>query len=155
MMIYSCGFGPTAETVAVDFVELTPATNRTCAVLRATIGQTTEVGDAQEEFIGITWIRGNTTSGSGGVAAAAGRAQNPNYAASGFTYEALNTTQASSGTAVTVRQDVWSIRGGYDKVYLPEERPEVSAANTLMCLRLGAAPADSITMAGEVIVAEF
>lgn len=154
MRIYDCSFGPTAETVAVDLVELTPADDKPLVVLRSTLAQTTELGDAQEEFIGIAWIRGNTSTGSGGVAAANGNSRNPSDATSGFTYEALNTTQATGGTTKTLAQTAWSVRGGLDYVFLPEERPEVTQANTLMCWRLGAAPTDSITMAGNVCVGE-
>lgn len=154
MRIYECPFGPTAETVAVDIVELTPADDKPILVLRCTLEQTTEVGDAQEEFIGVSWVRGNTTSGSGGVAAAAPNTRNPSDAAAGFTFEALNTTQATVGTTKTLGQRAWSVRGGLDYVLLPEERIEATQGNTLMCWRLGSAPADSITMTGNVVVGE-
>lgn len=154
MRIYKCPFGYTAETVAVDVVELTPADDKPIVIFRLVMGQTTEVGDAQDEFIGTSIVRGNTTSGSGGVAAANGNITNPSDATSGFTYEALNTTQATSGTTKTLAQPTWCVRGGMDHVYLPEERDEATQANTLMCWRLAGAPADSVTMGGHVTVGE-
>jgi hypothetical protein len=154
MRIYDAPFGFTAETVAVDIVELTPADDKPIVIIRTMVGQSTEVGDAQEEFIPIAWIRGNTSSGSGGVAAAAPNTRNPSDATAGFTYEALNTTPSSSGTTKTLAQYAWSVRGGLDMVHLPEERPEASQGNTLMCLRLGAAPVDSITIGGCIVVGE-
>jgi hypothetical protein len=154
MRIYKCPFGFTAETVAVDLLELTPADDKGLLILRLHLGQTTEVGDAQEEFISTAIVRGNTTSGSGGVAAANANPVGPSDATSGFTFESLNTTQASAGTAKTLAQPTWAVRGGLDHVYLPEERDEVTQGQTLLCWRLGAAPVDSITMGGYATVAE-
>jgi hypothetical protein len=155
MRTYKCPFGMTAVTAAVDLLELAPAANKPVIVLRTHIGQVTEVGDAQEEFLETSWVRGNTTSGSGGTSAVAGVPCDANDAVSGFTYESLNTTQASDGTPVTVDRAVWAIRGGMDTVHLPEERIKATAADTLLCLRLGAAPADSITLGGSVTVGEL
>lgn len=155
MRVYDTPFGPTAVTVAVDVVELTPADDKPLIVLRATIEQTTEVGDVQEEFIPISWVRGNTTSGSGGTAAAAPSKRIPANATAGFTFESLNTTQASAGTPETLAPRAWSVRGGLDYVFLPEERITVTQAQTLMCWRLGGAPADSVTTTGNVAVAEM
>lgn len=153
MQYYLAPFGPTAETVAVDCVELTPADDKPIWVWRAYLGQTTELGDAQEEFIEISWVRGNTTSGSGGVAAAAPKPIALSAPTAGFTFEALNTTAASAGTAVTTAHDFWAVRAPYNCCYLPEERPDNSQP-TLLCWRFGAAPADSITLGGGVVVAE-
>jgi hypothetical protein len=155
MRTYKCPFGMTAVTDAVDLVELAPAADKPICILRAHLGQVTEVGDAMEEFLETTWVRGNTTSGSGGTSAVAGIPCDANDAVSGFTYESLNTTQAASGTPVTVDRAVWAIRGGMDHVFLPEERIKASAADTLLCWRLGAAPEDSITLGGSVTVGEL
>lgn len=151
---YSCPFGPTAETVAVDMVELTPADDKPCLIAAIELFQTSDVGDAASEIIAHSFVRGNTTTGSGGVAAAAGNPCNPSDATSGFTYEALNTTQATSGTTKIIFQSGWQVLAGYARVFVPEERREVTQANTLLCWRLGAAPADSITMGGEMTVLE-
>lgn len=152
--LYKTPFGMTAETVAVDMLELTPADDKPICLWRLHLSQKTEVGDAQDEFIDTAVFRGNTTSGSGGVAAANANAVQPAAQTSGFTYEALNTTAASSGTTKQLASPQWNVRGGLDYVYIPEERDQASQGNTLMCWRLGTAPADSITMGGFAVVEE-
>ena len=154
MRAYFCPFGMTAVTVAADLIEATPADDRLITVLRCNLGQTTELGDAAEEFIATTFIRGHTTSGSGGVAAAAGNSADPSDVASGFTYEALNTTAASVGTTKILAQLVWSVRGGLDLIFLPEEHFWTTQGNTTLVWRMGAAPADSITLGGCVSIGE-
>lgn len=154
MREYSCTFGPTAETVAVDLVELTPADDKPLVVIALELFQSSDFGDAQSEIIPHSLVRGNATSGSGGVAAANANPVNPSDATSGFTYEALNTTAASAGTAKTIFQGGWQVLAGYLRVFVPEERREVSQGNTLLCWRLGAAPADSLTIGGEATVGE-
>jgi len=153
MQYYLAPFGPTAVTVAVDMLEVTPSDDKPVWVWRCIIGQTTELGDAADEQIEVSWVRGNTTTGSGGVAAAAPKPIALSSPTAGFTFEALNTTAASAGTAVTVHHDFWGVLAGYNYVMLPEERPDNSQA-TLLCWRLGAAPADSVTMGGAAVIAE-
>lgn len=154
MRIYDADFGPTAETVAVDLVELTPADDKPIVVLRAGVHQTTDYGDAQEEIISNYWARGNTSSGSGGTAAANPNPRNPSDATSGVTFESLNTTAASSGTVKKLGRRGWNVRMEQDVAYLPEERVEASQGNTLLCWRLDAAPADSLTIGGGVVIGE-
>lgn len=157
MRAYDAPFGSTggtAETVAVDLVELTPADDKTIIVLSAEIYQVSDFGDAQAEIIPVYFIRGNTTSGSGGVAAAAPNPCNPSDTAAGFTYEALNTTAATSGTTKQLKSAGWNVQAGLLRIYVPEEKIEASQGNTLMCWRLGAAPADSLTIIGNVCLGE-
>lgn len=154
MRAYVCPFGNTAETVAVDLVELTPADDKPIFIGRLTLYQVTDFGDAQSEIIGHKLVRGNTSSGSGGVAAANANSKNPSDATSGFTFEALNTTQASSGTEKITFQDGWQVLNPYPMVNIPEERDEATQGNTLLCWRLMAAPADSLTIGGCATVFE-
>lgn len=151
--IYTVDLAETAITVAADLCELTAADDKPIAVIGFELYQTTDLGDAQEEVIGVAWIRGNTTSGSGG-AAPTPRPVNLSSAAAGFTAETMNTTQASSGTAVTLQHHGWNIRIPTPWTYTPEEYPMTSQA-TLLCLRMLAAPADSITIGGYVKVLEL
>lgn len=154
--MYSCTFDATAATVAVDFFEITPADDKPCVVHAIYIGQTTEFGDAMEEMLEIEIIRGGTamTSGSGGTTAAAGAVLGPSGASSGFTFEALNTTIATFTGGVVVHRDTFNVRAGYQYVPTPETRPSVSQANGGLVVRLGAAPADSITWAGSILIEE-
>lgn len=145
---------PAAMTVAGDLFELTPADDKPIRVLAINIHQTSDVGDAQEEIISLVWIRGHTTSGSGGSTPTP-RPCNPSDAAAGFTVEAGNTTVASAGTGVNLPRHGLNVRGGLERPYTPEEIPEASQANTLLVLRLAAAPTDSLTIGGSILVEEL
>lgn len=152
--IYYVDIAPTAITVAADLIELTPADDKPIAIHGFEIFQTTDLGDAQEEIIGLLWVRGHATSGSGGLTPTP-RPANPSDAASGFTAETVNTTQASAGTGVNLPRHGWNVRVACEKVYTPETRPQASQGNTTLVLRMAAAPADSLTISGYVIVEEF
>ena len=146
---------PTAVTVAADLIELNPATNKPIRVRSLILGQTTELGDAAEEILSVVWVRGNATSGSGGSAPTPVPTDGTDTAA-GFTAEVFNTTAASTGTPVNLPRHAWNVRIGLERPYTPEEAPGVSAgAGTRLCLRMAAAPADSITISGCVLVEEM
>lgn len=152
--IYYVDIAPTAITVAADLVELTPADDKPIVIHGLEIFQTTDLGDAQEEIIGLLWVRGHATSGSGG-ATPTPRPANPSDAAAGFTAETANTTQASAGTGVNLPRHGWNVRVPCVAIYTPEMRPHASQGNTLLALRMAAAPADSLTISGYVIVEEL
>ena len=145
---------PVAATVALDIFELTPADDKPIRVLALNLHQTTDFGDAQDEVLSVVWVRGNTTSGSGGTTPTP-RPCNPSDTAAGFTVEANNTTAASTGTGVNLARHGWNVRAPLERPYTPEECPEASQGNTLLCLRMSAAPADSITIGGSILVEEF
>jgi hypothetical protein len=152
--IYTVDLTPTAVTVAADLIEITPASNKPIIIRGFSLGQTTDTGDAAEEIISLVWIRGHTTSGSGGSAPTP-RPKNPSDTAAGFTAEVFNTTAASAGTGVNLNRHAWNVRSPIERPYTPEEAPEASAANTTLVLRMAAAPADSLTISGCVVVEEL
>ena len=152
--IYTIDIAPTALTVAADLVEITPADDKPVVVHGFELLQTTDLGDAQEEVIGLTWVRGNSTSGSGGSAPTP-TPVNPSNSAAGLTAETCNTTQASTGTTANLQRHGWNIRVPMAVIYPPEDRPIVSQGQTRMCLRMAAAPADSITVSGCITVEEL
>lgn len=151
---YTIDIAPTAITVACDLLELVPADDKPVVVHGFELLQTTDLGDAAEEVIGVFWARGNSTSGSGGSAATPAPV-NPSDAAAGLTAEVLNTTQASTGTVTNLQRHGWNIRMPLAVTYIPEDRPMVTQGQTRMCLRMAAAPADSITVSGSVTVEEL
>lgn len=156
MRVYKAPFDTAAAfTASFDFVELTPADDKPIVLVRLNCYQTTDLGDAAEEVLRWSVVRGNTTSGSGGTASTAVLAVKPTQSAAGCTYEALNSTKASAGTAVEGTQGGWNIRIPLDFVFLPEERDEASQANTLLCWRCDTAPADSITVGGGISLGEW
>lgn len=151
--VYAVPFAAVAITAAQDLVEISPADDKPVELIGWHIGQTSDAGDAQDELLQITVIRGHTTSGSGGSSVTPAPL-NPGDAAASFTAEINNTTIASSGTAVTLFASAWNVRAGSD-VWLPEEvRPRASQANTTLVVRMSA-PADSITANGVFWVREL
>ena len=144
--LYTTNLAPTAITVAADLVEFTPADDIPILIHGFRVWQTTDLGDAQEEIITLSWVRGNATSGSGGNTSVASVPKNNRDAAAGVTIETANTTAASAGTAVTVYSTGWNVRAPLEVVFTPEQRIRADQGNTLLVLRMGAAPADSLTI---------
>lgn len=153
MRLYTVDLTPTAVTVAADLVELTCADDKVLTVVAANIHQTSDFGDAQDEIISLVWVRGNTTSGSGGSAPTP-RPLDPGDAAASFTAETFNTTAASAGTAVNLPRHGFNVRSGIERPLTPEEMPKTSQSAGLLVLRMASAPADSLTIAGSVTVRE-
>jgi hypothetical protein len=152
--MYCINLTATAFTVAADLVEITPADDKPVIVHGFRVWQTTELGDTAEEVIPIGWVRGNATTGSGGNTSVAATPKNPGDAAAGMTVETANTTAATAGTAVTCYSTGWNVRAPLEVVFTPEQRIIATQAQTLLVLRLLAAPADSTTIGCSVDVEE-
>jgi len=153
--IYTINLTATAFTVAADLVEITPADDKPITIHGFRVWQTTELGDAMEETIPIGWVRGNATTGSGGNTAVAAISKNPNEGAASMTVETANTTQATAGTAVMPYATGWNVRAPLEVTFTPEQRVVCTQAQTLLCLRLLAAPGDSTTIGCSVDVEEL
>ena len=151
--VYAIPFAAVAITAAQDLVEISPADDKPIELIGWHLGQTSDAGDAQDEQLQLTVIRGHTSSGSGGHSATPAPL-NPGDAAASFAAEINNTTIASSGTTVTLFASAWNVRAGSD-VWLPEDvRPRASQGNTTLVVRMSA-PADSITANGVFWVREL
>ncbi len=144
---------PTAITVAADLFEFTCGDDKPIRILDQEVFQTTDTGDAAEEIIGLLWVRGHATSGSGGSTATP-RPCNPTDTAATFTVENANTTPASAGTGVNLARTGWNVRVPAIKTQIPEGCPEATQAS-LLVLRMQAAPADSLTISATVLVEEL
>ena len=144
--MYTVHLAPTAITVAADLVELTPADDIPVLIHGFRVYQTTDTGDAAEEIIGLAWVRGNATTGSGGNSGVAVTPKDSRDAAASVTAETANTTAASAGTAVTVYSTGWNVRAPLEVTFTPEQRIRVDQGQTLLVLRMLAAPADSLTI---------
>jgi hypothetical protein len=152
MRIYRVPIPATSITVAVDLVELVGATAGLEWLTEIRLGQTTELGDAAEEQIGISLVTGHTTSGSGGNTSVVPLTDVGDTAYAG-TVESLNTTQASAGTAVTKMLGMWNVRTEF--LWMPVPKPNGPAGlllphNERWVIRLNAAPADAVTVSGYV-----
>jgi hypothetical protein len=155
--MYVVLFEATAVTVAADLFEIQPADDKPCRIHSIYLGQTTELLDAADEKLEIEITRGGTgiSSGSGGSSFTPIPVASSAVAAAGFAAEVLNTTQATFTSGVAILRDVWNVHQGWQYRPTPEERIGVSQANGGLTVRLGAAPADSITIAGTMFVEEL
>ena len=154
--MYSLALQATAYTTTVDLFDIAPADDKPVILHALYIGQTTELGDAAEEQIGIQIVRGLATVGSGGSSATA-TPMNPSDTAAGATSRTGDTTIAvvGGGSTTHVHADTWNVRGPYQVVWTPETRPQCSQGQTRIVVRLAAAPADSITIAATLYFEEL
>ena len=146
-LMYTASQDAQAITTAVDLIHMTVAADKPILLHSFDIGNTTDLGDANEEVLRIGVYRGVTGGGSG----------------SALTEVALNDLHgASAGTAVVgqatastggnlIHTIYWNVRqAGPAWLPTPELRPRISAANDPVAFRLLAAPADSITLSFQV-----
>lgn len=154
MRLYVATFAAVAVAAQQDLFELVAAAGKPLLIHGFELGQSSENGDAQDENLAILLKRGQTTSGSGGSAAAAPAVLDPSMSTAGFTFEANNTTKASAGTIVTLYSTSWSVRTPSPYIFTPELRPFVPASGRAT-LELATTPADSITMQGTMWVEEL
>ena len=151
--IYTVTFAATAVTAQVDLFEVRPADDKPLEVIGLFLGQSSDAGDAQAELLAYSVIRGFTASGSGGSTPTPAPLNRSDTAA-GFSAETLNTTLANTGTTVTLWADTFHVQAG-EKLWLPEGAEwEASQADTSIVVRLAAAPGDSLTMSGTLVVRE-
>jgi hypothetical protein len=132
--------------------EITPADDKPVEIVGIELGQSSDAGDAMDELLQISIIRGHN-SGSGGPAPTP-IPLGPLDAAAGFAAEVNNTTLASAGTAVTLHTGCWNVRAGYINWFPEGMRPTATQANTTIVVRQ-TAPADSLTMSGTLYVREL
>lgn len=154
---YTVVFENVAVTVAQDFFELTPAANKPIRIWKIKLAQYTDLADASEEILRVSLIRvpATATSGSVGGTAPTPRLVGATGAAAGFTCEINNTTVATStGTLETLETFYPNIRVGEDTSLIPESL-YTFVNGTLAVVRLLAAPTDSITVMGHMLVEEL
>jgi hypothetical protein len=154
--IYTVAFAATTVANAsgdVDWFEISPADDKPIEIVGMVIATTSELAEAQEEWIPFQILRGHTTSGSGGSAATP-VALNPGDPAAAFAAEVLNTTVASTTTPLICFADAYQVRIGY-QVWFPDRcGPMASQANTTVVVRQMAAVTDDVTTTGTLFVRE-
>lgn len=132
-----------------DLIALTPADDKPIRLVGWILGQSSEIGDAQEESIRLT-LRHMTTAvtvtGGTGVTPVANRPGTGDVVAAGFTATANSTTVATtSGTSVIMEELGWNIRSSPWERWIPEElRPEAKQTEYII-LRMESTLADDIT----------
>lgn len=147
----------TASGGNADLWEVLPATNLPCKIRGIRLGQTSEVGDAQEEGLRISILRmtATVTSGSGGSAGApehvAKSGQTP-----GFSSETNNATVATTSGDTEIVEDMsWNVRNSPFEIWYPDPAfaPAAIAGQALL-VRMQTTPADDFTFAGTLWVEE-
>jgi hypothetical protein len=146
-----------AQTIAAasgdyDLFELDAATDKPIAIKSIILKTTSELQEAQEEWLRLRVIRGHTTTGNG--TATTPRPLSPADAAAGFAAETVGATIASAGTALNLWSDAFQVRAGYELFRAPEDYFWTSGAD-LLVVRLMAAVADDLTMSGTIDVVEY
>lgn len=145
---------PTAiSAYTVDILELAPASGKPIRIISLNLHQTSDFGDAQDEVISVKWVRGMTTSGTGGNTVTPSKCMS-NDPSAGFGAESFNTSQASGGSPVILARHGFNVRAGLERIYSPEEVIMVTSSE-IICLRFEASPVDAITLGGSVCVEEI
>lgn len=149
---YTASQDAQAITTAVDIFHITVATDVPIRVWGLDIGNTTDLGDTNEETLRIGIYRG--VSGGGGGSALTEvplHDRNP-------TVTAAVVGQGTASTGGTLMKTIlWNVRqaGPAWIAQHPGAALRVSAANDPIAFRLLAAPADSITLSFEVLWEEI
>lgn len=147
---YVIPIAPTAITTARDLVEILCFDDMGLRVLSLSLGQESDAGESQEELLGVLWSRGGTQGSGGGTVTPI--VFGPSGPAAGFQARTWNTTQGS--TVDVLARHIWNTRMPFERQY-PDEIIETATVGNALVLRTIAAPADSITVSGSVLVEEF
>ena len=143
--VYTVPFRAIAVSAAQDLFSVQVPADMIIEVLSLKVFQTSDVGDAAEEILGIRVRRqtGAFTVGSGGAAVTPVRAHEGD-AASGVTARRNDTTQALA-TFEDYDHFGWNVRIPQPEVWTPEEQFTIFGTSDLV-IDLPVAPADALTM---------
>ena len=157
--IYSIVFSAVSVAAQQDFFSLKPATDKPIKIYAcyiSNVGIGADAGDAQEEFLSVLIVRGNTTIGSGGTNPTAGLLSATGQAFGPTTNVRVNdTTKVSGGTGLVMHSGGFNTRVGWEYRPAPEERIECSAANGFIAVQLASTPTDAILLSGTLVVEEM
>lgn len=141
----------------VELVEVIPATNKPIVLVSFRLRQTTRQGDAQEEMLRWSIVRGNTTAAASALSGGGAVTPVPLAAAdtaAGFTSNIfMGTTASTAGT--TIEGDDFNVRIGIDYYPIPEERILCTAAQSRLCIRLLETVSATMNFSGVAKVAEI
>ena len=143
-----------------DLFELVPDATTRIRILEVEINQASDFGDAQAEIRTILFMRGHTTTGSGGSAVTPGNVS-PYSRASVTTVARNNTTLASSGTVVTLLATGWHLQAGFiwrppedDRAEVPFRRQFVIKPSQRFVIRLADTVADDLANVSATVTFE-
>lgn len=153
--IYTVPIAFAPQTAAIDALEAVAAATGILALKRVVLANSSDAGDAEEEILQVEIKRaaGAYTSGSGGTTPTPVPTDQEG-AASSFTAEVNNDTQAvaGSGTLVTVKSQGWNVRSEF--LYIPDDGEEILVSPTDAVIVSISAPADSLTIGGFAVLEE-
>ena len=146
-VLYSAPFDNVSVTLATDIFHGTVIADEAVKLVGMTISQagTSDVGEAQEEFLRLGLYRG-VTGGSGGTGLTEVAYQNSALPAPSTVILCNNTTASTGGTLLDVVG--FNVRVPAMWLPLPDMRPRIDSAEDPFSWRLMAAPADAITLSG-------
>ena len=153
--VYTVTFDQQPFTAALgdyDFFELDAGTEKPIELVALFIGNKSEVGDAQEEMVAWSIVRGHTTAGNG--TSTTPRLTDASDPAAAFIARTVSSTPASAGTPVTLHADTFNIRTGLQIIFPQEMRHKTQGAE-LLCVRLLTALADDAVLSGTAYVREL
>lgn len=154
--IYTVSFAGTTIAAAsgdYDYCEITPADDKPVELFGMQLFSTSEIQEAQEEWVSCSVVRGHATSGNG--TATTPRPVSPVDTAAGFTAETIGSTIASAGTAITMSNFAFQVRAGYE-IFLPEGCGFwASQADTTIVVRQLSTVADDLTLTGTFWIREY
>ena len=123
----------------VDLLELDAAAELPIELYGIGIYITSEVQEAQEEWLRCQIIRGHATTGNGTTTTA--RPISPADSAASFGAKIYGATIASAGTAVNLHSFGVNVRAGYE-IFYPEGSSFWTSGTSLLVVRMLAALAD-------------
>lgn len=141
----------------MDFWEITPGAEHPVRIAGIIFGNSSDVGDAEEEGLRFTVrrLRATVTSGSGGAAATPENPQLANQVPT-FTAEVNNTTVATTtGDNEVLGRFAWNVRSSPFEFWFPEPLWQPKAINgEVLVVRLETTVADDIVIDGTLFVIE-
>lgn len=161
--VYSVEFTNKAATAAMadfDFFEVDPAADKPVEIVAIFIGQETQEGDTNEDYVRLAILRfSGGTFTSGGEAAATEQPLDPNDGAASFAAESFNANggvATTTGTTARLHSDTFNVRTGYQVIFPPEMRPKCDgAANSAIVVRCESTLDATTNFSGTLYVREL
>lgn len=138
-----------------DIAEFSAGDDKPIALVGIGLYVTSEVQEAQEEWLRCKIIRGHTTSGSTPDASPTPRPVKHNDPAAAFTAELANATIASAGSPVDAGAFAFNVRAGYEIMVPGEFEWTTDQTAGLLVIRLTTAVVDDLTLTVQFWVAEL
>jgi hypothetical protein len=132
-----------------DLLLILPADDKPCRLVGWSLGQSSEVGDAQEEDleIDVLHMTATVTNGSGGSSVTPVPNRPGTDTAAGFTARCNDATVATAtGTTTTVSAQGWNERSTPWEHEIPEERQPRCSQGEALLVRMATTPADDLTV---------